>query len=120
MRIWLDPNRLYPLSLPTEDVVNALKGPNQQVTAGQLGMPPGPDTQAFQYTLDIAARLDDVSQFENIVVKTEQNGQMVYLRDVARVELGAQPYSQVFTLNGKPSPALPLHHTLSPNPLASP
>jgi len=70
MRIWLDPNKLYALSLTTEDVVNALNGQNQQVTAGQLGMPPGPDTQAFQYTLDIAARLDDVSQFENIVCAT--------------------------------------------------
>src|SRR5216683_520345 len=90
---------------------------NQQVTAGQLGMPPGPNTQAFQYTLDIAARLDDVSQFENIVVKTEQNGQMVYLRDVGRVELGAQTYSQVFTLNGKPSAGIGVYQTLEANAL---
>src|SRR5258708_4300896 len=76
MRIWLDPNKLYARSLTTEDVVNALRGQNQQVTAGQLGMPPAPNTQAFQYTLDIAGRFDDVSQFENIVVKTESNGQM--------------------------------------------
>ncbi len=117
MRIWLDPNKLYALSLTTEDVVNALNGQNQQVTAGQLGMPPGPDTQAFQYTLDIAARLDDVSQFENIVVKTEQNGQMVYLRDVGRVELGAQTYSQVFTLNGKPSAGIGVYQTLEANAL---
>src|SRR5262249_58793298 len=103
MRIWLDPNKLYARSLTTEDVVNALKGQNQQVTAGQLGMPPAPNTQAFQYTLDIAGRFEDVSQFENIVVKTESNGQMVYVRDVGRVELGAQTYSQVFTLNGKPA-----------------
>src|SRR2546423_10600704 len=81
MRIWLDPNKLYARSLTSEDVVNALNSQNQQVTAGQLGMPPGPNTQAFQYTLDIAARLDDVSQFENIVVKTESNGQMVYMPD---------------------------------------
>ena len=90
MRVWLDPNKLYARSLTTQDVVDALKGQNQQVTAGQLGMPPAPSTQPFQYTLDIATRLDDVSQFENIVVKTESNGQMTYLRDVARVELGAQ------------------------------
>jgi len=117
MRIWLDPNKLYALSLTTEDVVNALKGQNQQVTAGQLGMPPAPNTQAFQYTLDIAARLDDVSQFENIVVKSEQNGQMVHLRDVGRVELGAQTYSEVFTLNGKPSAGIGVYQTLEANAL---
>ena len=112
MRIWLDPNKLYARSLSSEDVVNALKGQNQQVTAGQLGMPPAPNTQAFQYTLDIAARLDDVSQFENIVVKTESNGQMVYVRDVGRVELGAQTYSQIFTLNGKPAAGIGIFQTL--------
>src|SRR3984893_6747683 len=117
MRIWLDPNKLYALSLTTEDVVSALKGQNQQVTPGQLGMPPAPSTQAFQYTLDIASRLDDVSQFENIVVKTEQNGQMVHARDVGRVELGAQTYSQVFTLNGKPSAGIGIYQTLEANAL---
>jgi hydrophobic/amphiphilic exporter-1 (mainly G- bacteria), HAE1 family len=117
MRIWLDPNKLYARSLTTEDVVNALKGQNQQVTAGQLGMPPAPNTQAFQYTLDIATRFDDVSQFENVVVKTESNGQMVYVRDVGRVELGAQTYSQVFTLNGKPAAGIGIFQTLEANAL---
>src|SRR5919197_922672 len=95
MRIWLDPNKLYARSLTTQDVVNALKGQNQQVTAGQLGMPPAPNTQAFQYTLDIATRLDDVS----------------------RVELGAQSYSQVFTLNGKPAAGIGIFQTLEANAL---
>src|SRR6185369_13931330 len=117
MRVWLDPNKLYARSLTTQDVVDALKGQNQQVTAGQLGMPPAPSTQPFQYTLDIATRLDDVSQFENIVVKTESNGQMTYLRDVARVELGAQLYSQVFTLNGKPAAGIGIYQTLEANAL---
>ncbi|HEY9359379.1 MAG TPA: efflux RND transporter permease subunit, partial [Xanthobacteraceae bacterium] len=117
MRIWLDPNKLYAFSLTTEDVVNALKGQNEQVTAGQLGMPPAPNTQAFQYTLDIASRFDDVSQFENVVVKTESNGQMVHVRDVGRVELGAQTYSQVFTLNGKPAAGIGIFQTLEANAL---
>src|SRR5919201_1409796 len=117
MRIWLDPNKLYARSLTTQDVVNALKGQNQQVTAGQLGMPPAPNTQAFQYTLDIATRFDDVSQFENVVVKTEQNGRMVYVRDVGRVELGAQTYSQIFTLNGKPAAGIGIFQTLEANAL---
>jgi HAE1 family hydrophobic/amphiphilic exporter-1 len=117
MRIWLDPNKLYSLSLTTEDVVSALKGQNQQVTGGQLGMPPAPSTQAFQYTLDIATRLDDVSQFENIVVKTESDGRKVYIRDVARVELGAQVYSQIVTLNGKPAASIGIFQTLEANAL---
>jgi hydrophobic/amphiphilic exporter-1 (mainly G- bacteria), HAE1 family len=117
MRVWLDPNRLYALSLTTEDVVNALKGQNQQVTAGQLGMPPAPSNQAFQYTLDIATRLDQVDQFENIAVKTEQDGRMVHLRDVARIELGAQTYSQMFTVNGKPAAGIGIYQTLEANAL---
>ena len=117
MRVWLDPNKLYSLSLTTNDVVEALKGQNQQVTGGQLGMPPAPNTQAFQYTLDIATRLDEVSQFENIVVKTQSDGRMVYVRDVARVELGAQVYSQVFKLNGKPAAGIGIFQTLEANAL---
>ena len=117
MRIWLDPNKLQARSLTTQDVINALKGQNQQVAAGQLGMPPSPATQPFQYTLDIAGRLDEVAQFENIVVKTAQDGQMTHLRDVARVELGAQTYSQVFTLNGKPAAGIGIYQTLQANAL---
>jgi len=117
MRVWLDPNRLYALSLTTDDVVSALKGQNQQVTAGQLGMPPAPNSQAFQYTLDIATRLDQVDQFEDIVVKTEQDGRMVHLRDVARIELGAQTYSQIFTLNDKPAAGIGIYQMLEANAL---
>ena len=117
MRVWLDPNRLQARSLTTQDVVDALKGQNQQVAAGQLGMPPSPDTQPFQLTLDVAGRLDQVSQFEDIVVKTASDGQMTRLRDVARVELGAQTYSQAFTLNGKPAAGIGIYQTLQANAL---
>ncbi len=117
MRVWLDPNKLQARSLTTQDVINSLKTQNQQVAAGQLGMPPSPDTQPFQYTLDVAGRLDQVAQFEDIVVKTEQNGQMTHLRDVARIELGAQTYSQIFTLNGKPSAGIGIYQTLEANAL---
>jgi hydrophobic/amphiphilic exporter-1 (mainly G- bacteria), HAE1 family len=117
MRVWLDPNKLQARSLTTQDVVNALQGQNQQVAAGQLGMPPAPQTQPFQYTIDIAGRLDQVGQFEDIVVKTEKDGQMTHLRDVARIELGAQTYSQVFTLNGKPAAGMGIFQTLEANAL---
>jgi HAE1 family hydrophobic/amphiphilic exporter-1 len=117
MRVWLDPNKMQARSLTTQDIVNALKGQNQPVAAGQLGMPPSPNAQPFQYTLDIAGRLDQVGQFEDIVVKTESNGQMTRLRDVARIELGAQTYSQFFTLNGQPAAGIGIYQTLEANAL---
>lgn len=118
MRVWLDPDKLYARSLTTEDVIKALKGQNQQVTAGQLGTPPSPNNQVFQYTLDVRGRLDDAAQFEDIVVKTEQDGRMTRLRDVARVELGAETYSQAFTLNGKPAAGIGIFQTQDANALA--
>jgi hydrophobic/amphiphilic exporter-1 (mainly G- bacteria), HAE1 family len=117
MRVWLDPNELYARTLTTQDVINALKGQNQQVAAGQLGMPPSPEGQAFQYTLDVGGRFDEVAQFEDIVVKTEQDGRMTHLRDIARIELGAQTYSQTFTLNGQPAAGIGIFQTLEANAL---
>ncbi len=117
MRVWLDPNKLQARSLTTQDVVQALKGQNQQVAAGQLGMPPAPNAQPFQYTLNVAGRLDEVSQFENIVVKTADQGRVTYLRDVARIELGAQTYSQIFTLNGQQAAGIGIYQSLEANAL---
>src|SRR5262249_3917972 len=74
MRIWLDPNKLQVRSLMPQDVVQAIQQQSQQVTAGQIGMPPTPLGQAFQITLNVNGRLDDASQFEDIIVKTGNNG----------------------------------------------
>ena len=103
MRVWLDPNRLQALALMPQDVIQAIQQQSQQVTAGQIGMPPTPPEQAFQYTLNINGRLEDVSEFENVIVKTGNTGDVVRVRDVGRVELGAQTYSQMFSLDGKPA-----------------
>src|SRR6202161_2531990 len=103
MRIWLDPNKLQVRGLMPQDVIQAIQQQSQQVTAGQVGMPPTPPDQAFQYTLNVNGRLDDASQFEDIIVKTGSNGDVTRVRDVGRVELGAQTYSQVFSLNKKPA-----------------
>src|SRR6266536_3265924 len=70
MRVWLDPNKLQVRSLMPQDVISAIQQQSQQVTAGQVGMPPTPSGQAFQYTLNVQGRLDDKDQFENIIVKT--------------------------------------------------
>ncbi|MDO8398863.1 MAG: efflux RND transporter permease subunit [Bradyrhizobium sp.] len=103
MRVWLDPNKLQVRGLMPQDVIQAIQQQSQQVTAGQVGAPPVPSGQAFQYTLNVSGRLDDVSEFENVIVKTGTSGDVTRVRDVGWVELGAQTYSQVFSLNNKPS-----------------
>jgi len=103
MRIWLDPNKLQVRNLVPQDVVQAIQQQSQQVTSGQVGSPPTPPGQAFQYTLNVAGRLDDASQFQDIIVKTGSNGDITRVRDVGSVELGAQTYSQVFSLNNQPA-----------------
>ena len=106
MRIWLDPNKLKARGLNAQDVINALQQQNSQVTAGQIGMPPAPPNVSFQYTLNVAGRLDDPNQFANIIVKTGPTGEITRVRDVGRVDLGAQTYAQIFTADGKPSAGL--------------
>src|SRR5689334_18539186 len=103
MRVWLDPNKLYARGLMPQDVISAIQQQSQQVTAGQVGAPPAPADQGFQYTLNVAGRLTDKTQFEDIIVKTGSNGDVTRVRDVGWVELGAQTYSQVFSLNKKPA-----------------
>lgn len=103
MRVWLDPNKLQVRGLMPQDVIQSIQQQSQQVTAGQVGAPPTPPGQAFQYTLNVNGRLDDKSQFEDVIVKTGNNGDVTRVRDVGWVELGAQTYSQAFSLNNKPS-----------------
>ncbi|HZR85221.1 MAG TPA: multidrug efflux RND transporter permease subunit [Bradyrhizobium sp.] len=103
MRIWLDPNKLQARGLVPQDVIQAIQQQSQQVSAGQVGSPPTPPGQAFQYTLNVNGRLEDASQFENIIVKTGNNGDVTRVRDVGSVELGAQTYSQIFSLNNQPA-----------------
>jgi hydrophobic/amphiphilic exporter-1 (mainly G- bacteria), HAE1 family len=103
MRVWLDPDKLQARNLVPQDVIQAIQQQSQQVTAGQVGAPPTPPGQAFQYTLNVNGRLDDTHQFEDIILKTGSNGDVTRVRDVGWVELGAQTYSQVFSLNNKPA-----------------
>jgi HAE1 family hydrophobic/amphiphilic exporter-1 len=103
MRVWLDPNKLQARSLMPQDVIQAIQQQSQQVTAGQVGTPPTPPGQAFQYTLNVSGRLDDKAEFEDIIAKTGSNGDVTRVRDVGWVELGAQTYSQVFSLNKRPA-----------------
>ncbi|MDB5502930.1 MAG: hydrophobe/amphiphile efflux family transporter [Tardiphaga sp.] len=103
MRLWLDPSKLQALALMPQDVIQAVQQQSQQVAAGQIGMPPTVVGQAFQYTLNVNGRFDDAGQFADVIVKTGNNGDVVRLRDVGRVELGAQTYSQIFSLDRQPA-----------------
>jgi HAE1 family hydrophobic/amphiphilic exporter-1 len=117
MRIWLDPDKLKARSLDAQDVVSALQLQSQQVTAGQVGIPPTPPGVDFQYTVVVAGRLADVAEFENVIVKTGSSGQITRLRDVGRVELGAQTYGQVFTLDDKQAAGIGIYQSPGANAL---
>src|SRR6202023_1605239 len=117
MRVWLDPNKLQARGLMPQDVIQAIQQQSQQVTAGQVGSPPTPPGQAFQYTLNVNGRLDNAGQFEDIIVKSGSNGDVTRLRDVGSVELGAQTYSQVFSLNKQPSTGIGIFQSPGANAL---
>jgi len=102
MRVWLDPEQLKARNLTTQDVLSAIQEQNVQVAAGQIGAPPTPPSQTFQYTVNTLGRLRDVAQFEDIIVKAADT-RVTRIRDVARVELGAQTYDIFFQKNGKPA-----------------
>ncbi len=103
MRIWLDPFKLNSYALTPADVQNAVLAQNVQVSAGELGAQPTVHGQQLNATVTAQSRLETPKEFENIVLKTNTSGAIVRLRDVARVELGAQSYSMVSRMNGHPA-----------------
>jgi|tagenome__1003787_1003787.scaffolds.fasta_scaffold20987204_1 HAE1 family hydrophobic/amphiphilic exporter-1 len=117
MRIWLDAEKMHARALVPQDVIQALQQQSAQVTAGQIGMPPAPAGQSFQYTINVAGKLSDASEFGDVIVKTGRAGEVTRLRDVGRVELGAQTYSQVFMLDGKPAAGLAIFQAPGANAL---
>jgi multidrug efflux pump len=106
MRVWLDPDKLASRNLSADDVVKVLREQNVQVAAGQVGQPPVPKGQDFQYTMSTLGRLVEAGQFADIVLNTGTSGEVTYLKDVARIELGARSMDQSLTLDGKPSVGL--------------
>ena len=107
MRIWLDADRLQARGLKPSDVVSAIQSQSQTVSGGQIGMPPVDKGQNFQTPIEISGRLDQVEQFEDVIVKTNTDtGAITRVRDIARVELGSKSYGQIFRVNGKASASL--------------
>ena len=105
MRVWLDPQRMQVFGLTTADVQSAIQGQNIQLAAGQLGAPPVPKNQPWQFTVNSLGRLSDAGQFENIIIKSAAGPapQIVRLRDIARVELSQQNYSNFARVTGHKS-----------------
>lgn len=119
MRIWMDPQKLYTFGLTPSQVSRVVQEQSQPVTAGQVGMPPAPKNTDFQYTVDIQGRLSTPEEFGNIIVKTEQGngGRILRLKDIARIELGAQTYAQTFQRNNKPGAGVAIYQLPEANAL---
>lgn len=117
MRIWLDPDRLTSLGMTPSDFIAAVQDQNIQVAAGQIGAPPVPDGQQFQYTIKAKGRLSTPEEFEEIVLRTGADGAVVTIGDVARVELGAQFYNASGEYNGQPSTVLAIYQAPGANAL---
>ena len=119
MRIWLDPDKLNKYQLTTGDVTAAVAAQNTQVSAGQLGGAPALPGQGFSATVTAQSRLQTVSQFEDILLRSARNGGEVRLRDVARIEIGAQSYETVARFNGQPAAGMGIRLASGANALAT-
>lgn len=118
MRIWMDPDRMSGLGITATDLTNAIRAQNAQASAGHIGSSPAQSGQQRQMTITARGRLGTVGEFENIVIRTNLDGAIVRLRDVARVELGANSYDFQSRLNGQPSATLIVHQSPDANALA--
>jgi hydrophobic/amphiphilic exporter-1 (mainly G- bacteria), HAE1 family len=106
LRVWLDPEKLASFGMTSGDVVRAIQEQNVQVSGGALGQQPAPTDNAFQLIVTTQGRFEDPRQFRQVIVRATEDGRLVRVQDVARVELGAQDYVTNSYLNGKPAVAL--------------
>ena len=118
MRLWLDPAKLTARDMTVQDVVAAVREQNVQVAAGTIGGQPSPDTLAFELPITAKGRLQTVEDFENIILRASPDGGFVYLKDVARVELGANTYSLRSMVNNKQAAAIAIFQAPNSNALA--
>ena len=119
MRVWIDPAKLLGFNLSAADVTNAIRAQNAQVSAGEIGALPNVAGQSIAATVVVNGQLASVEQFGNIVLRASADGASVRLKDVARIELGAQAYATSARLNGKPSTGIGVQLSPSGNALAT-
>lgn len=119
MRIWIEPAKLLGYNLSAADVTNAIRAQNAQVSAGEIGALPNVGGQSIAATVVVNGQLGSVEQFGNVVLRASADGSTVRLKDVARIELGAQAYATSARLNGKPSTGIGVQLSPSGNALAT-
>jgi HAE1 family hydrophobic/amphiphilic exporter-1 len=117
MRIWLDPDRLAALRMRPDDVVQAVRRQNIQATLGSVGTAPAPPGQELQYTLKARGRLESPEEFENIVIRSNEQGGLVRIKDVGRVELGSESYSTLGSKDNRPSVGVAVYKASEANAL---
>ena len=119
MRAWVRTDRLTGLGLTTADIINAIQSQNVQAAVGRVGARPISDDQQLQLNLQTKGRLSSVEEFENIVIRTNPDGSVLRLRDVARVELGAANLDRETRLNGGPAAAIAIYQTPGANAIST-
>ena len=118
MRIWLDADRMAALNLSIDDVVNAIEQQNVQVSAGSIGDPPYGRKTPMRLSVSTKGRLSTPEEFSNIVIRAEKDGSQIKIRNIAKVELGAESYNTESKVNGKPGALLAIYQLSSANGLA--
>ncbi|MES1213868.1 MAG: efflux RND transporter permease subunit, partial [Singulisphaera sp.] len=117
MRVWLDPQQMAMRGISSTDIVHAIEQQNTQVAAGQIGQPPAPTGQVFQYTMTTLGRLAEEGEFGDMILRADDERRIIRLRDVAKIELGALAYDQICTLDGQASVALSIYQRPGSNAL---
>lgn len=109
MRIWLNPDIIASMDLSANEILNALRGQNAQIASGNLNQPPVGEQNAFEVSVQTKGRLEEVEEFENIIVKSDKDGRIVRVKDIGRVELGTASYTTRGYLGNKKAVAIPIY-----------
>ncbi len=117
MRVWLDADKITALNIPISSIKSAIEGQNYQPSLGSIGAMPGDGTQQMVYTLQTQGRINEVEDFKNIIIRTAEQGGLVYLKDIARVEVGEEDYHATSKYNGAPNVAIAINQLAGANAL---
>ncbi len=117
MRVWLDADKITALNIPVSSIKAAIEGQNYQPSLGSIGAMPGDGSQQMAYTLQTQGRINEVEDFKNIIIRTAEQGGLVYLKDIATVEIGEENYRATSKFNGAPSVAIAINQLAGANAL---
>ncbi|MCX4349396.1 MAG: efflux RND transporter permease subunit [Alphaproteobacteria bacterium] len=117
MRVWLDADKITALNIPVSSIKAAIEGQNYQPSLGSIGAMPGDGSQQMAYTLQTQGRINEVEDFKNIIIRTAEQGGLVYLKDIATVEIGEENYRASSKFNGAPSVAIAINQLAGANAL---